>query len=251
MKLDLNPDMPKFLNMSFRPLHPAALLACTLFLITAASQGAQLWDVRADSSVGDSPDDDSTTLSDEWEGPQNLWIGFGAGTGIVSRHRLLGLQEISASLGGFINDSHALQFNASYLHTPLSSTSDPEYPIAHGLSLLELQADLRMYTPARYSFLHHYFSFGAGIAAAIWSYDARTSFIGSGEHADDYLLGYDIHLGMGFVLGEFWPLSLNLEMTPGILLWSSGKDEEYARASLPVLPYFKMRLQCTIPTLSL
>ncbi len=249
--LDVNPDMPKFPTMSFKPSHPTAILACSLLLISAASQGAELWDVRADSSAGDATEFDSTTLTDEREGPRNIWIGLGAGTGIVNRHRLLGLQEISASLGGFIDGSHALQFNASYLHTPLSSTSDPEYPIAHGLSLLELQADLRVYTPARYAFLNHYFSLGAGITVAMWSYDARASFTGPGEHADDYLLGYDIHLGMGFVLGEFWPLGLNLEMTPGILLWSSGKDEEYARASLPVLPYFKVRLQCTIPTLSL
>jgi len=185
--------------------------------------------------------DTSATAHPQAEG-RDLWFGLGVGAGLTDLQELLGLQEVSATIGGFADASHAIQFNVSYMHTPLAHTSEPEYPIARGISLAEFQADFRFYTPARYSFLNHYFSVGAGVAIAFWDYGDQTTFARSGTNSSDYLLGYDVHAGTGFVLGQFWPLGLNLDITPGVVFWSSGTDQGYSRAILPTFVYFKVRV---------
>jgi hypothetical protein len=186
--------------------------------------------------------DSVEAFTDEMVQDQPIWIGLGAGTGLVKLRKLYGIQEITASVGANFDESHWLQFSGSYMHTPIPETDDPVYSIADGVSLAEIQAEVRFFTPAQYTFLVHYFSAGGGVVVAFWKYDRGFSFADPTSTPTDILLGFDIHVGTGFVFGDPSSLALNLDLTPGVVLWSHGTDEEYVHAVLPGYFYFKVRL---------
>lgn len=168
-----------------------------------------------------------------------IWLGVGYSTGIDRTEKVLGIQQYMLTVGGFARRSRWLQFHGSYVHTPLLTTSDPEYSIEHGLSMVELGMDLKFYTPSAYSFLGHYFSGGIGAVFAYWHYSSN---IPDDELAQafDAVWGVDLHVGTGFNLGKLWPLNVNLDFTPGIILWVSDSDKGFSNTILPVYYYCKV-----------
>jgi hypothetical protein len=178
----------------------------------------------------------------ETDEPDHLWFGLGIGGAFLRSRELYGLDEVMIGCGAPLGESSWLQFNASYSHFPLERTSDPEYTIRSGVSLAEIEAQVRYYTPPAFPFLGQYFSLGVGLVGGFWDYNEPGAFAGAARNSFDYLTGYDIHVGTGFTFGFSLPLSLNLDVTPGIILWSSGTEQGYSRAILPTVLYVKARV---------
>jgi len=176
-----------------------------------------------------------------------LWLGAGYSTGLDRSDKVLGIQEYMLSFGGYTGKARWLQFNGSYLHSPILKTSDPAISIEDGISMMILGMELKSYTPSTYSFLGHYFSEGAGVVFAYWNYTLENIEFDLPDSFDS-IWGCDLHLGTGFILGRLLPLSINLDVTPGVILWLSDSHQDFTNSILPVYYYLKVRvtLNCSI-----
>jgi hypothetical protein len=170
------------------------------------------------------------------------WLGISFATGLDRSKVVYGLHQYFLTLGEFVTPDTWVQLNASYLHTPIHQTINPEYNIKDGVSILELGAEVRTYSPSFYSFFGHYFFAGAGLAHAYWDYGGNNSEFDLPAASGASVWGIDVHLGTGFFLGQTIPITTNLDIIPGVTFWFMGTYQGHYYTVMPALYYLKIRL---------
>jgi hypothetical protein len=187
--------------------------------------------------------DTTNQLSELRNEPEShdLWLGVGYSIGLDRSNKVIGIQQYTISIGGYSEKTKWVQFNSSYLHTPIQKTSNPVYLIDNGVSMLEFGVEGKLYSQSPYSFLGHYFSFGIDAAYAFWNYSNNINAVDI-SGAFDQVWGVDLHLGTGFIIGRLLPLSANLDITPGVVLWLSDSHQGLSNFVLPVYYYLKVRI---------
>ena len=171
-----------------------------------------------------------------------LWLGEAYATGMDKSQTMYGLQQYLLTLGGHATSSTWMQYFVSYTHTPLKKTTDPEYFIKDGVSVIELGGEVRRYTPVRYSFFGHYFFGGASAAIAYWKYNGGSVANAMLNNTSSTVWGIDIHFGTGFFLGEAIPFIANLDIIPGITFWFMNTYQGNFDTHMPTWYYLKLRV---------
>jgi hypothetical protein len=188
-------------------------------------------------------DNSSVVIEDDFsEMNTDRWLGISFASGLDRSKVVYGLHQYSLSLGEFVSPDIWIQINASYLHTPIHQTINPDYFVKDGVSVIEFGAEVRTYSPTFYSFFGHYFFAGAGIAHAFWDYGGNGLMFDSPTTSSASVWGIDFHLGTGFFLGQSIPITANLDMIPGAIFWFMGTYQGHYDTQMPVLYYFKVRL---------
>lgn len=170
-----------------------------------------------------------------------LWLGCGYATGKDNSGKMYGLQQYSIIFGGHRTPSSSMQYYLSYCHTPLKETVDPVFPIRDGVSVIELRGEVRRYTPVRYSFFGHYFFGGASAVMAYWKMNSTSPLNAQTANSTSSIWGIDIHLGTGFFLGESLPVTSNLDIIPGCVLWFRNTFQSNFDTCMPTWYYIKIR----------
>jgi hypothetical protein len=155
---------------------------------------------------------------------------------------MYGLQQYFISLGGLVTNSTGMQYYISYTHTPFKKTTDPEYSIKDGISVIELGGEVRRYTPVQYAFFGHYFFGGAGAAVASWKFNSASASHPVLNTSVSTVWGIDMHLGTGFFFGGNMPLIANLDIIPGITFWFMNTYQGNLDTRMPTLYYLKVRV---------
>jgi len=211
-----------------------------LFLLITTIEEPVLF---AQQKVNFHPDQQSDYNEDEISPMYNeRWLGIGFATGLDRSKVVYGLQQYYLTLGEDVGPDTWVQLNASYLHTPIHQTINPEYNIKNGVSVIEIGAEVRRYSPSYYSFFGHYFFVGAGLAYAYWDYGGNNLQFDSQATSGASVLGIDFHLGTGFFLGQTIPITTNLDIIPGVTFWFMSTYQGHYNTEMPVLYYFKIRL---------
>jgi hypothetical protein len=171
----------------------------------------------------------------------DLWIGGGFATGLDRSKVVYGLHQYLLTVGEFVTPSTWVQLNASYMHTPIQQTTNPTYLIKDGISIIEVGAEIRFYSPSQYSFFGHYFFAGAGLAHAYWDYGGNGLMYDSPVTSGASVWGVEVHFGTGFFLGQSIPITTNLDITPGAVIWFMGTYQGHYDTQLPIMYYLKVR----------
>jgi len=215
------------------------IILYTLFILCTGIRLTQAQSVDSDSLSDDPFESYANRLDPE---SRYLWLGIGYATGIEKSIEEYGPQEYVVTFGGFTERSYWLQYYGSYMNTPIHRTSNPSFPIKDGLSLIEAGMEYRSYVPAAYSSIGNYYSLGAGLVYASWHYSAPIGLAETSESSLDYTLGCDLHCGTGFILGRSEPLSCDVYVTPGVVLFLMNTVHGYSNGIFPPLLYLKVRL---------
>jgi hypothetical protein len=186
---------------------------------------------------------------------RDSYLGFGIGTGAISIGDLYGMTEFSACFTKPFGDD---EVGAVYLlvqHAPVQHTSRLKASLNGGVTIVGIVGDFRFYRTPLYTFIGHYLSAGIGVHALVWEYlhelqlpqyDDNDMFTGYERVTNDAILGFDLHAGMGFDIGQVWGAHLEGEVTPGLMLWSGKSTKGFNNDLFKPFLYLKARVMARI-----